>query len=218
MIAWIVWFARNEVTHGKELPAVEGSKRFICSYMQSLENGRSMTPEQIVKGKHVMGLTVTTRQASSPPIGVVSWLRPPGGVLKLNVDGAFVAQSSLAGTTMILWLSNGSIVFFSCRALRQYSFALEAEMQACMEGLRFALDMSQEHIMVESDCSVLVQMALDKGRDGSALGHLVEDHCILLSSYQIVSFVKIPRLCNSSSHELAGFWMKNQKTQVRVGS
>jgi hypothetical protein len=67
-ITWRVWFARHEVTHGKELPAVEGSKRSICSYMQSLQNGWRMTPELIAKGKHVMGLTVTTRQVSSPPI------------------------------------------------------------------------------------------------------------------------------------------------------
>jgi hypothetical protein len=96
-IAWRVWFAQHEVTHDKELTAVERSKRFICSSMQSLENGGRMTSEQIVKEKHVMGLTVTTRQVSSPPTELVSWLRPPGGVLKLNVDGASVAQSSLAG-------------------------------------------------------------------------------------------------------------------------
>jgi hypothetical protein len=49
MIAWRVWHARNEVTHDKDLPNVEGSKRFIYSYMNSLENIRKVSPEDIIK-------------------------------------------------------------------------------------------------------------------------------------------------------------------------
>jgi hypothetical protein len=36
MIAWRIQFARNEVTHEKELSSIEGSRRFICSYIRSL--------------------------------------------------------------------------------------------------------------------------------------------------------------------------------------
>jgi hypothetical protein len=32
MIAWRIWFARNEVVHEKELPSIAGSKRFLCSW------------------------------------------------------------------------------------------------------------------------------------------------------------------------------------------
>jgi hypothetical protein len=49
MIAWRVWHAWNEVTHDKYLPNVEGSKRFIYSYMNSLENIRKVSPEDIIK-------------------------------------------------------------------------------------------------------------------------------------------------------------------------
>ena len=70
------------------------------------------------------------------------WSHPPGGVLKLNVDSAFVAQSGKAGNGLILRRSDGSIVFSSCRDLHR---------QSCMEGLRFALDMCQERVSVETE-------------------------------------------------------------------
>jgi hypothetical protein len=51
MIAWRIRFARNEVTHGKELPSIEGSRRFICNYIRSLADIRQATPKKILKGK-----------------------------------------------------------------------------------------------------------------------------------------------------------------------
>jgi hypothetical protein len=55
MIAWQIWYACNEVTHEKALRAIEGSRRFICSYMHSLENIRNVTPDHIIKDKQVIG-------------------------------------------------------------------------------------------------------------------------------------------------------------------
>jgi hypothetical protein len=51
MIGWRIWFPRNEVTHEKELPSIEGSRRFICSYMHSLADISQATLEQVMKGK-----------------------------------------------------------------------------------------------------------------------------------------------------------------------
>jgi hypothetical protein len=55
-----------------------------------------------------------------------------------------------------------------------------------------------------------VQMASTDVRDGSALGHLVKDLRVLLRSDRFDRIVKIPRLCNRSSHELASFGMREK--------
>ena len=71
---------------------------------------------------------------------------------------------------------------------------------------------------METDSAELVNMAVSVERDGSSLGHLVEDLRILLSSDRILSISKIPRLCNMASHDLARHGMVDHITQIWFGS
>jgi hypothetical protein len=77
-----------------------------------------------------------------------------------------------------------------------------------MEGVKLALDLSQESILVETDCLELVSMVRSTNADRSCFGHLVEDLRHLFSSGRIVSITKIPREQNYASHELARFAFK----------
>jgi hypothetical protein len=61
-------------------------------------------------------------------------------------------------------------------------------------------------------------MMSSKERIGSAIGHLAEDLRKLLASEHVSSFVKIPRVCNRASHELAKYGMVNNRTPVWLGS
>jgi hypothetical protein len=85
------------------------------------------------------------------PVSQEVWQRPGEGELKLNVDGAFVAQT-LAGTGMIVRRGDGSVVFSACRVLWYCTSALEAELLGYLDWIRFATDMGLDHITVESDC------------------------------------------------------------------
>jgi hypothetical protein len=71
--------------------------------------------------------------------------------------------------------------------------------------------------MVETDSLELVCMATSKTWDVSYLGHAVEDLRHMLSSDRLLSISKIPRTCNSLSHELARFGMLEGRTQVWLG-
>jgi ribonuclease HI len=74
------------------------------------------------------------------------------GMLKLNIDGAFVAETKQTGAGMIMRRADGLVVFFACRVLRHFSSALEAELLACLEGARIAFDMDLMCVMIETDC------------------------------------------------------------------
>jgi hypothetical protein len=153
MIAWRIWYARNEVTHDKPLPVIVGSRRFICSYMQTLENIQYQTPEEMIKGKQCVDVAPTTRSSSrAKEQTLMVWSRPPLGTVKLNIDGAYMEQSGIAGAGMILRRDDGSIVFSACRVLHFCSSALESELAACLEGVTRALEASSEDMIIETDC------------------------------------------------------------------
>jgi hypothetical protein len=50
---------------------------------------------------------------------------------------------------------------------------LEAKALACYEGLSLALQWSDKHIMVDLDCSNLVDATLKETQDRSMLAHLI---------------------------------------------
>jgi hypothetical protein len=113
------------------MPQIGASRRFISSYLQSLENIRKLDPEVVLKGKqiiHIQGIEERANQSVRVP-----WVMPPAGALKLNIYGAFLAQSGQAGAGMILRRSDGTIVFVACRSLRFCSSALDSEINACIE-------------------------------------------------------------------------------------
>jgi hypothetical protein len=127
----------------------------------------------------------------------VPWVMPPAGMLKLNIDGAFLAQSGQDGAGIILRESDGTIVFVACRSLHFCSLALDSEISAYMEGVKPALDLIQESLLVEADCLELVSMVRSTSADRSCFGHLVEDLRHLFSSERIVPNVqKIARYAN----------------------
>jgi hypothetical protein len=160
--------------------------------MQSLENIKHATTEQIIKGKQIARQDHPVK-ISVQAVSQAVWRRPAEGELKLNVDGAFVAQTLEAVAGMIMRRSDGTIVFSACRVLSNCTSALEAEMLACLDGVRFATDMGLDRILVESDCQVLVNVLTGDDRDGSPLCHLVEDLHIMLSSGRFLNVIKIPR-------------------------
>jgi hypothetical protein len=53
--------------------------------------------------------------------------------------------------------------------------ALDLEITSCMESVKLTLDLSQESLLVDTDCSELVSMVRRANTDRSCFSHLVED-------------------------------------------
>jgi hypothetical protein len=54
MTFWRIWHAHNELTHGKEFPSIEGSRRFLVSYLNSLMLIKQFPEADVGKGKMVV--------------------------------------------------------------------------------------------------------------------------------------------------------------------
>ena len=113
LVAWRVWYARNEITHDKLLPSIVGSQRFLCSYINTLRDIRSLPTDQILKGKKPLLNT----GASLPYISVKEkspinpWKKPPPGWVKLMIDGSFCKEDGSAGTGVVLRDESGNVIF-----------------------------------------------------------------------------------------------------------
>ncbi|XVF44098.1 hypothetical protein PTKIN_Ptkin02bG0093000 [Pterospermum kingtungense] len=79
------------------------------------------------------------------------------GVVKINVDVAFVYGSGFSQTGMVARDSNG-IVLYSTVSSGEVMFSpLHAELMAILNGLILAKSQGFDVIVVESDCLVAIQ-------------------------------------------------------------
>jgi hypothetical protein len=131
-----------------------------------------------------------------------AWCRPLPGYAKLTVDGSFHTDGA-AGTCMVLRNEYGNVIFTSCRFLEHCSGPLEAEIQACLEGVVLALQHCQSPIIVETDCAQLVTPAKKKIQDRSPLVHLIPELRYFSSHERVSYFVKVERSLSRVSHNLA---------------
>jgi hypothetical protein len=54
MTIWRIWHAHNEMTHDKPCPSIEGLRRFLISYLNSLMMIKQFPNAAVVKGKMVV--------------------------------------------------------------------------------------------------------------------------------------------------------------------
>jgi hypothetical protein len=105
MIIWRIWHIHNEITHDKPMPSLEGSKRFLMSYLDSLLVIKQAPAADPVKGKAVIsysqGFCCKNRLAEGRQKNVIKWSPPAMDMAKLNTDGSFVSSHD-AGAGMML--------------------------------------------------------------------------------------------------------------------
>jgi hypothetical protein len=78
-----------------------------------------------------------------------------------------------AGSGMILRDGKGGVIYAAYRKLFHCNEALEAELQAMMEGLKLAVEHSNATILLQSACAVALKALSDCSLDRSAYGHLI---------------------------------------------
>ncbi|XBI90854.1 hypothetical protein VPH35_028370 [Triticum aestivum] len=198
-----IWYLRNELSHGKEIPLAETSKTFLCSYISSIRNAANLTTEQIIRGKSPLegALQPVLIKAVLPD---TPWQPPPPGWLALSVDGSYSAEEGSAGACMILRDNLGSVIFSSCQLLFYCNNVLEAEIQAIKIGMSMAIEWSNLSVLVQSDSMVTLSSMTDASLDKSPNGQLVRE----IKNYMLqreFKLVKIVRSQNMVSHCLANY-------------
>ncbi|XP_073368034.1 uncharacterized protein [Aegilops tauschii subsp. strangulata] len=167
------------------------------------------------KGKMVVLPSPPRAPESMAPKVRAHWVPPQPGWVKLNTDGSYIAATGAAGGGMILRDDRGEIIYSACRELRTCDNALEAELEACREGLELALHRSNLPILVELDSAEAVSMITAHEMDRSSHRALIKEIRRLAGSdAREISFTLCSRLQNRISHELAAYGRSTPRTAV----
>jgi ribonuclease HI len=220
MVLWRIWHAHNELTHEKPCPSIEGSRRFLVSYLNSLLLIKQWPAAAVEKGKMVVDSELGFNKAKMVTDGRQKvrkrWQLPPQGTTKLNVDGAF-GKKGEAGIGIALRDHQGSMIIAACRDVKECRDATDAEIIAIEEGLKLALTWTSLHIVVETDCLEAVELIKENTPNTSIYAFRINSIRALLKERDS-SLVKISRDCNQVSYELAKMGKTMQHTQVWLGS
>lgn len=123
-----VWHIHNELTDNKPAPPAKKSRRFLCSYVDSL----LFVKQFLLKVVSYSGRALKEKtQADRWKKVRLKWTASAPGCVKLNVDGSFIHETGAAGAGMVFRDHNGDIIFTACRVLWSCSSPLEAELVAC---------------------------------------------------------------------------------------
>jgi ribonuclease HI len=216
MTFWRTWHAHNEMTHGKPCPSVEGSRRFLVRYLNSLLTIKQFPEADMAKGKMVVDpkqgfrrdKDVTRKQWKVRQ----KWKPPDVNTVKLNVDGAY-SQDGRAGCGVVVRDSAGEVIVAACLQLHHCKDATEAEVAAIEEGVNLAMQWTQLPFSVESDCADAVQMINSRAPNISANAFrisVIRENLLERNS----KLVKIGREANVASHELAKLARVHGRTNV----
>jgi hypothetical protein len=136
MTLWRIWYAHNELTHGKPAAPIEGSRRFLVGYLNSLLMIKQYPEKDVIKGKMTVSSSQGFRLQQSKSVvdskQSWKWTKPSAGNAKLNVDGSY-GQNGEAGAGMVLRDHDGQVIYAACRHIEHCYDATDAELLAIEE-------------------------------------------------------------------------------------
>ncbi|RXH89245.1 hypothetical protein DVH24_031602 [Malus domestica] len=130
--------------------------------------------------------------------------------VKINIDGALNVQDKLSGVGVVIrdW-RGGHLVARGTTIPRRYigtNFGAVFSEMAQQQGF--------QQVVVESDCLKAIATLNWTHSDLSAIGTIADDVLQLASTFPMVRFIHVSRLCNGVAHLLAKFALSSSNNLV----
>ncbi|CAI9760756.1 unnamed protein product [Fraxinus pennsylvanica] len=162
----------------------------------------SSTIEHAISMLHLFDGVKT--QSSSALNSFCAWKAPPTNFLKLNVDGATFCHLHKAGISVVLRDQAGKVLMTASKRDWEVADPEMIEFLAVLRGLQLIMPMGISHLVIESDCLLVVSQLNDvESITTSPWGSIIADIRRLLFSFMDVTICHVSRLGNGVAHELA---------------
>ncbi|KAL6581211.1 hypothetical protein OROMI_007134 [Orobanche minor] len=133
----------------------------------------------------------------------VTWVAPPVGFLKCNVDASVMTEEGRAGFGAVVCDENGAFVAAVGGSIAFTPDIVMAEALALKEALSWLQDMNYRKVQVETDCQMLTRILTSQRADLSYLGVVVYGIKDLEAGFESLSINHVRRSANKMAHALA---------------
>ncbi|XP_074302850.1 uncharacterized protein LOC141636485 [Silene latifolia] len=190
VVCWAIWEARNRVIFYGGGVAMEDVVRKVQRVVEEIE------------GELVVRIRDEGGSMEKGGVHGDEWKPPSSGWVKLNVD-AGVKDGVGVGVGVVCRDSSGKVLWGMAHNRREVWEAYVAEAVAVLEGLEQGREAGHDRVMVESDCSQVIE-SLKQRKTGRSLFSLVLDDILrLCSSFSSGVWSFISRRNNVVAHTLA---------------
>ncbi|XP_074265059.1 uncharacterized protein LOC141587475 [Silene latifolia] len=201
MVLWAIWNERNKVFHGGEegcpKTILDGALRYHKTYSESA------------------GGMMVRRKAGNGETHSTTWIAPPEGWWKINVDAATFDEQG-CGMGVVIRDHNGEVGRAAVKQVRtQWSVEI-IEAKAALLGVNMAIQMGVTKVIIESDCLQLVNALKKNEVQSNYFGNVVSEVLSLLNSFISFSFSFVKREGNYAAHGMAHYTPLDFSTRIWV--
>ena len=206
-IWWRAWHHRNDIIFDKGDASIDNSIRFLQNYLASLQNIAHGCETRDRKGKEKVHQEKLIKHHSSTQEKEVkeSWGKPEEGWVKCNVDASFSSSDMAGAWGAILRDHNGSIIASAWDRINHCNSAALGEAIACLEGLKLSLAHSDSDIIIETDCSAVLEAFKEDSTNRTEVRLIAKEFKLKKPPDRQVNLLKISRNCNFAAHDLCQF-------------
>ena len=181
---WAIWSARRKAIHEDIYQTPFATDNFIKAYLSDIEF--------LKKKEEAHGIAVPRPR---------TWIPPPTDYYKLNVDAAVSRPGTFGAVGVVCRDERGLFMGASALVFRGLHNPQVLEALAVREALALSEDLYINHLLVASDCKVVV----DAIRQGSSaeFGAIVEEIKTRATTFISCSFTHEYRTSNTEAHNLA---------------
>ncbi|XP_024033533.1 uncharacterized protein LOC112095662 [Citrus clementina] len=198
-IWWATWHARNKLLFEGKKPdpreTVAKAKAIVVAY-QAMQFKEQDSPSSI-KEKEAQ-----------------RWNPPPSSKLKINVDAAVHAESQMAGLGAVIRNSQGQVVVAAVKSINFQGDVSIVEAKAVQWGLEVASKASFTNVIVETDCSMVANLANNKVSNKTEIWWTIAEIQSSRQDFQSIDFQHVPRQCNTSAYSLAKRALKSSGSVI----
>jgi len=133
----------------------------------------------------------------------ISWVKPPGGTIKCNMDAAIFQNNAVAGYGICYRNSEGELLLGKSAIIHSSLSVLEAEAIALLEAMKLSISSRFHHVYYETDSKILTKAILSNTIHHNEFGDLVAQcrNLLITNSGFKVSFIR--RQANRVAHSIA---------------